>query len=191
MAFSTEQSEINEMTNQPEKFSVLVDLFNDGIAEKDMFLSELSRFERIDWTKENMLNQLFAYNALGAAYGTLKSNSLDCSKAYYDNEYVYKEISYYHNLHYVVVRVAKEEWASLYLTAFRLWCRAYLCIANAYDHLGRFNEAQQYYKLAALDEKNAIDVEINQGYSYANMHAFWIEEEPWIVRKSPTIDAKA
>ena len=184
MILSTEQSEINEMTNQLEKFSALVDLYNEGLADKDMFWSELTRFEKIDWKEENMLNQLFAYNALGTAYGNLKSKNLDYTKAYYDSEYVYKEISYYHNLHYVVARVTKEEWAALYWTAFRLWCRAFLCLANAYDHLGRFNEAQQYYKLAAMDDKNATDVEINQGYSYANMHAFWIEEEPWIVRKA-------
>ena len=190
MNLSIEQSEINEMTEQLEKFSALVDLYNDGMADKDMFMSELSRFESIDWTKENMFNQLLAYNALGAAYGNLKSKSLDYTKAYYDNEFVYKEISFYHNLHYVVTRVRKERWAALYWTAFRLWCRAYLCLANVYDHMGRFCEAQQYYKLAAMDEKNVADVEINQGYSYANMHAFWTEEEPWIVRRAQLLMRK-
>lgn len=190
MNLSIEQSEINEMTNQLERFSALVDLYNDGLADKDMFLSELWRFEKIDWTKENMLNQLLAYNALGAAYGNLKSKSLDYTKAYYDNEFVYKEVSYYHNLHYVAVRVTREEWSALYWTAFRLWCRAYLCLANAYDHLGRFCEAQQFYKLAAMDDKNVDDVEINQGYSYANMHAFWKEEEAWIVRKAQQLMRK-
>lgn len=190
MNLSIEQSEINELTGKLEKFSALVDLFNDGLADKELFLSELARFERIDWTKENMFNQLLAYNALGAAYGNLKSKNLDYTKAYYDNEYVYKEISYYHNLHYVVFRVKKEQWAALYWTAFRLWCRAYLCLANAYDHMGRFCEAQQYYKLAAMDEKNTDDAEINQGYSYANMHAFWTEEEPWIVRKAQQLMKK-
>lgn len=172
------------MTEQLEKFSALVDLYNDGMADNDMFMSELARFESVDWSKENMFNQLLAYNALGAAYGNLKSKNLDYTKAYYENEYIYKEISYYHNLHYVVTRVKKEQWAALYWTGFKLWCRAYLCLANAYDHMGRFCEAQQYYKLAAMDEKNVDDVEINQGYSYANMHAFWTEEEPWIVRRS-------
>ena len=190
MNFSIEQSEINEMTEELKKFSALVDLFNDGLAGIDMFMSELTKFESIDWTKENMFNQLLAYNALGAAYGNLKSKSLDYTKAYYENEYVYKEISYYHNLHYVVSRVRIEQWATLYWNAFRLWCRAYLCLANAYDHLGRFCEAQQYYKLAAMDVKNLEDVEINQGYSYANMHAFWTEEEPWIVRKAQILIQK-
>lgn len=190
MNFSIEQSEINEMTEELKKFSALVDLFNDGLAGIDMFMSELTKFESIDWTKENMFNQLLAYNALGAAYGNLKSKSLDYTKAYYENEYVYKEISYYHNLHYVVSRVRIEQWATLYWNAFRLWCRAYLCLANAYDHLGRFCEAQQYYKLAAMDVKNLEDVEINQGYSYANMHAFWTEEEPWIVRKAQILMQK-
>ena len=57
MNLSTEQSEINEMTEQLEKFSALVDLYNDGMADKVLLLSELSRFENIDWTKENMFNQ--------------------------------------------------------------------------------------------------------------------------------------
>lgn len=77
MNLSIEQSEINGMIEQLEKFSALVDLYNDGMADKDLFLSELSRFESIDWTKENMFNQLLAYNALGAAHGNLKSKSLD------------------------------------------------------------------------------------------------------------------
>ena len=163
MNLSIEQSEINEMTGKLEKFSALVDLYNDGLADKEMFLSELTCFDSIDWTKENMLNQLLAYNAIGAAYGNLKSKSLDYTMAYYDNEFVYKEISYYHNLHYVVTRVKKEQWAALYLTAFETSCRAYLHLANAYDHMGRFCEAQQYYKLAAMDEKNTKEVEINLG----------------------------
>ena len=190
MNLSTEQSEINEMSEQLEKFSALVDLYNDGRADKDMFMSELSRFESIDWTKENMFNQLLAYNALGAAYGNLKYKNLDSTKAYYDNEYVYKEISYYHNLHCVVSRVKKEQWAALYWTAFKHWCKAYLNLANAYDHVGRFCEAQQYYRLAAMDEENKKMVEVNQGYSYANMHAFWTEEEPWIVRKAQILMRK-
>lgn len=190
MNLSTEQSEINEMSEQLEKFSALVDLYNDGRADKDMFMSELSRFESIDWTKENMFNQLLAYNALGAAYGNLKYKNLDSTKAYYNNEYIYKEISYYHNLHCVVSRVKKEQWAALYWTAFKHWCKAYLNLANAYDHVGRFCEAQQYYRLAAMDEENKKMVEVNQGYSYANMHAFWTEEEPWIVRKAQILMRK-
>ena len=190
MNSSIEQSEINEMTKKLERFSALVDLYNDGLADNDMFLSELSQFEKIDWTKENIFNQLLAYNALGAAYGNLKSKNLDNTKAYFENEYVHKEISYYHNLHYVVSRVKKEQSAALYWTAFRLWCRAYLCLANAYDHLGRFCEAQQYYNLAALDEIIQTDVEINQGFSYANIHAFYKEEEPWIVRRAQILMKK-
>lgn len=184
MNLSTKQSEINELTESLEKFSALVDLYNEGRADKDMFLSELSKFEKIDWTKENMLNQLMAYNALGTAYGNLKIKELDYTKAYYENEFVYKEISYYHNLLYVVARIAKEEWAALYYTTFKLCSRAYMCIANAYDHIGRFCEAQQYYKLATLDDGISKNVEINQGFSLANIHSFYEEEEPWVVRKA-------
>ena len=78
----------------------------------------------------------------------------------------------------------------MYLNAFRASCRAYLCLANAYDHLGRFCEAQQYYRMALLDSTNTQEVERNQGFSYANMHAFWPEEEPFIVRKAQQIIRK-
>ena len=54
MNLSTDQSEINEMTKKLEQFSALVDLFYDGLADKEMFLSELANFERIDWTKESL-----------------------------------------------------------------------------------------------------------------------------------------
>lgn len=81
MNFSIEQSEVNEMTEKLKQFSELVDLYRDGLTSKEILLSELSHFETIDWTKENMFNQLLAYNALGAAYGNLKRNSLDCTEA--------------------------------------------------------------------------------------------------------------
>ena len=184
---STAQSEITEMTSKLKQFAALVELYRDDMTDKDMFMSELSYFESVDWTKENYFNQLLAYTALGSAYGFLKSKNLDYTLAYYDNEYVYKEISYYHNVHYIVSRVSNEQWAALYISATKTSCRAFLCLANAYDHLGRFCEAQQFYRLANLDDANQKDVEINQGYSYANMHSFYTEEEPWIVRKAQAL----
>lgn len=190
MRLSTKQSGIDEMTDALKKFSMLVDLYSDDRVNEKLFISELARFEEIDWLQENVFNQLLAYYTLASAYGVLKSKKLDYTKAYYQNEYVYKEISYYHNLHYVVSRVKKEQWAALYWSAFRLWCRAYLCLANAYDHLGRFCEAQQFYNLAVLDKNLMNNVEINRGFSYANMHTFWKEEEPWIVRKAQILMKK-
>lgn len=184
MIFSTRQSELNELTDKLEKFSALVDLYNEGRTTKELLLSELSYFENMDWSRENLFNQLLAYNVFASAYGILKQQTLDFTKAYYNNEYVYKEISYYHNILYVVTRVRKEQWSALYWTAYKMWCRAYLYLANICDHIGRFCEAQQYYHLAAMDKECVAEVEINQGYSYANMHAFWKEEEPWIVKRA-------
>ena len=190
MKYSIEQSEITERTEQINKFALLVDLFNNKAVDRETFMDELSKIEQIDWAKENLFNQLIGYCVLGDAYGILKSRELDFRKAYYTNEYVYKEVSYYHNVQYLITRVKREEWAALYLNAFRASCRAYLCLANAYDHLGRFCEAQQYYRMALLDSTNTQEVERNQGFSYANMHAFWPEEEPFIVRKAQQIIRK-
>ena len=190
MKYSIEQSEITERTEQINKFALLVDLFNKKAVDRETFLAELSKIEQTDWAKENLFNQLIGYCVLGDAYGILKSRELDFRKAYYNNEYVYKEVSYYHNVQYLITRVKKEKWAALYPNAFRTSCRAYLCLANAYDHLGRFCEAQQYYRMALLDSTNTQEVERNQGLSYANMHAFWPEEEPFIVRKAQQIIRK-
>lgn len=190
MKYSIEQSEITERTEQINKFALLVDLFNNKAVDRETFMAELSKIEQTDWAKENLFNQLIGYCVLGDAYGILKSRELDFRKAYYTNEYVYKEVSYYHNVQYLITRVKREEWATLYLNAFRASCRAYLCLANAYDHLGRFCEAQQYYRMALLDSTNTQEVERNQGFSYANMHAFWPEEEPFIVRKAQQIIRK-
>lgn len=190
MKYSIEQSEITERTEQINKFALLVDLFNKKAVDRETFMAELSKIEQTDWAKENLFNQLIGYCVLGDAYGILKSRELDFSKAYYNNEYVYKEVSYYHNVQYLITRVKREEWAALYLTAFRTSCRAYLCLANAYDHLGRFCEAQQYYRMALQDSYNTTKVEVNQGFAYANMHSFWTEEEPFIVRKAQQIIRK-
>lgn len=190
MKYSMEQSEITERTEQINKFASLVDLFNKNLVGKETFITELSKIEQIEWSKENLFNQLMGYCVLGDAYGTLKSRELDFRKAYYTNEYVYKEVSYYHNVQYLISRVKREEWAALYFTAFTTSCRAYLCLANAYDHLGRLCEAQQYYRMALLDSCNTQKVEESQGFSYANMHAFWTEEEPFIVRKAQQIIRK-
>ena len=190
MKYSIEQSEITERTEQINKFALLVDSFNKKAVDRETFMAELSKIEQTDWAKENLFNQLIGYCVLGDAYGILKSRELDYSKAYYNNEYVYKEVSYYHNVQYLITRVKREEWAALYLNAFRASCRAYLCLANAYDHLGRFCEAQQYYRMALQDSYNTPKVEVNQGFAYANMHSFWTEEEPFIVRKAQQIIRK-
>ena len=187
---SIEQSKITERTEQINKFASLVDLFNKNAINRETFMAELSKIEQIEWSKENLFNQLIGYCVLGDAYGILKNRELDFRKSYYNNEYVYKEVSYYHNVQYLITRVKKEEWAALYLTAFRTSCRAYLCLANAYDHLGRFSEAQQYYRMALQDSYNIPNVEVNQGFAYANMHSFWFEEEPFIIRKAQQIIRK-
>lgn len=118
MKYSIEQSEITERTEQINKFALLVDLFNKKAVDRETFMAELSKMEQTDWPKENLFNQLIGYCVLGNAYGILKSRELDFSKAYYNNEYVYKEVSYYHNVQYLITRVKREEWAALYLTAF-------------------------------------------------------------------------
>lgn len=184
MNLAITESELTDLTNELSQFTALIDRYNAGMVDKDKLLQEVARFDAIDWQKENMFNQMLGYFALASAYGNLKSKSLDYTNAYYDNEYVYKEISYYHNVQYVVSRVRKEQWGALYLSAFGLACRSYLSLANAYDHLGRFCEAQQCYRFAAKDKRNIEEVEFNQGYSYANMHSFWTEEELWIVRRA-------
>lgn len=184
MKYSIEQSEITERTDQINQFALLVDKYNRNDIDIEKFISELDKIEKTDWTKENLFNQLLGYSVLGDAYGALKRRNLDYARAYYTNEYVYKEISYYHNVQYLITRVRKEEWAALYVAAFTISCRAYLCLANAYDHLGRFCEAQQYYRMALIDAHNTKEVEINQGFAYANMHTFWTKEEPFIIRKA-------
>lgn len=184
MKYSIEQSEITERTDQINQFALLVDKYNRNDIDIEKFISELDKIEKTDWTKENLFNQLLGYSVLGDAYGALKRHNLDYTRAYYTNEYVYKEISYYHNVQYLITRVRKEEWAALYVAAFTISCRAYLCLANAYDHLGRFCEVQQYYRMALQDAHNTKEVEINQGFAYANMHTFWTKEEHFIIRKA-------
>lgn len=184
MNYSNRQSEITELTKEIEKFSILVDLYVNERSSIEMLLSEIKRFEDNNWKSENLFNQLYVYSVLAAAFGALKSKNLNYTQAYYNDEYVYKEIGYYHNVQYVVSRVRKEQWATLYNTAFRIYCRSFLCLANAYDHIGRFCEAQQYYTKAASDRNNLKDIEINRGYSYANIHSFWEHEEPWIIRRA-------
>ena len=112
---SIEQSKITERTEQINKFASLVDSFNKNAINRETFMAELSKIEQIEWSKENLFNQLIGYCVLGDAYGILKTRELDFRKAYYNNEYVYKEVSYYHNVQYLITRVKKEEWAALFL----------------------------------------------------------------------------
>ena len=126
MNLSIEQSKTTKLTENLEKFSLLVDQYSRGGVSDHLFVSEVNRIERIDWKKENMFNQLLAYTVLASAYCTLKCKKLDYSQVYYTNEYVYKEISYYHNVQYIVAKVSKEQWAALYNTAFHIYCRVLL-----------------------------------------------------------------
>lgn len=110
MNFTLTESELTELTTELSQFTALIDQYNVGMVGVENLLQEVARFEAIDWQKENMFNQMLGYYALASAYGSLKSKRLDYTEAYYDNEYVYKEISYYHNVQYVVSRVRKEQW---------------------------------------------------------------------------------
>ena len=107
-----------------------------GVNE-DAFLAELERLEHIDRKGETLFNQMIGYYNMAVAYGALKQRKLDYTKAYYRDEYVYKEVSCYHNVQYIISRVTKEQWAALYMTAFSIACRSCLNLANTYDHLGR------------------------------------------------------
>ena len=184
MNLSINESQAIELTDILKKSAEIVQLFTDNKVPKETLLEEVSYLEGRDWAKENMFNKLLGYSVLGDAYCALKTKCLSCEQSYYNEEYVYKEISYYHNVHYVVSKVMRTEYVALYATAMRTGFRAYLCLANAYDHQGRFCEAQQYYHLASKDIHNVKDVEINQALSYANMHSYWVNEEPWIVRRA-------
>lgn len=184
MKTSIEQSKITEFTEEIEAFSMVHDSFYTGVICEETFMNKLKTFESHDFSKENLFNQLNAYFCLGCAYNALKIRKLDCSKAYYRNEYEDKEVCYFRNVLYIANRVRKEEWFSLYYSAWKISMRATLYLANAYDHLGRFNEALQYYDEAASDEANVHEVELNKGYCYANMHAFWPEAEPFVVRRA-------
>lgn len=73
MKDSIEQSEITEITEQINKFALLVDLFNKKNIDRETFMAELSKIEQTDWAKENLFNQLIGYCVLGDAYGILKS----------------------------------------------------------------------------------------------------------------------
>ena len=94
MKYSIEQSKITERTDQINQFALLVDKYNRNDIDIEKFISELAKIEKTDWTKENLFNQLLGYSVLGDAYGALKRRNLDYARAYYTNEYVYKEISY-------------------------------------------------------------------------------------------------
>ena len=119
MKYSIEQSEITERTEQINKFALLVDLFNNKAVERETFMAELSKIEQTDWAKENLFNQLIGYCVLGDAYGILKSRELDFRKAYYNNEYVYKEVSYYHNVQYLITRVKKRRMGGIVSYCFQ------------------------------------------------------------------------
>ena len=45
------------MTEKLEKFFAFVDLYKDERTDKELFMSELSRFETVDCSKENLFNQ--------------------------------------------------------------------------------------------------------------------------------------
>lgn len=95
MKYSIEQSEITERTEQINKFALLVDLFNKKAVDRESFMTELSKIEQTDWSKENLFNQLIGYCVLGDTYRILKSRELDFRKAYYNNACVYKVSTYF------------------------------------------------------------------------------------------------
>lgn len=190
MKSSIEQSEITEFSEKIKTFSAIHDSFYTGRISEEAFLIKLKAFESHDLSDENLFNQMNACFCLGCAYNALKIRNLDCAKVYYRNEYEDKEVCFFRNVLYIANRVRKEEGIPLCYKAWKISMRARLYLASAYDHLGRINEALQYYDEAASDEANTREVELNKGYCYANMHAFWPETEPFVVRLAQEILSK-
>lgn len=187
MELFKKESEITELSLKLLAFSRLVDRYYEGRVVESDIVEQLQDLEAVDLDEESLFNRLLAYSIFATSYCALKCRNLSYQKAYYNNVYVNKEIGYLHSVFYTLSRIKEKGNVALLQTALNFTIRTYVCLANAYDHMGRFNEAIQYYRMALEMNPNDNDAEMNLGYAFANMHSFWVKEEPYVVARAQGI----
>lgn len=181
MDYSTKEAEMNNFTDKLNEYAKVFDGYANHITPEGVFMKSLEELESADLSSEPLFNKMIAYFNLGCAYNNIKLKKNSYVRLEYADVVVTKEIAYFRKCLRVITHIFEQEIIVLIPNAKRFQSRTYLYLANAYDHIGRFAEAQQFYHLALCDSSIVREVEINLGFSWGNTHSYYFEQEPLMI----------
>lgn len=180
------ESEVTEKSESLSQFGSIIDEIKTGrrqVNEVEVIVETVE-----GWLKTDQLNtfdRLMSYYILGQAYNTKKCLTQDPVQAMFNNSLVLKEIFCYRKTLNIAEEIKERGIWVLNKTVLGCAYQANVHLGNVYDHLGRHQDAQYYYLLAAQMIPSDYMWKFNVGFSLGGMFGYYENRvKPFVVEQA-------
>lgn len=180
------ESVVTKTSKKLELFGFVIDEVKCGrksIGEIDSIVRTVE-----GWLHDSQLNtfdRMMSYYVLGQAYNTKKCLTLSPSQAMFNQPLALKEIFCYRKILNIAEEIREKGICVLYNTAIGCVYQAYVHMGNVYDHLGRHQDAQYSYLLAAHMMPSDYMWKFNVGFSLGGMFGYYENRvKPFVVEQA-------
>ena len=183
------EAEVTKASERLRDFGLVVDEVKYGRSSIKDIDSIVATVE--GWLQDenlNTLDRLMAYYVLGQAYNTKKCLTVNPSQAMFNNSLVLKEIFCYRKILSIAEEIRERGIWVLYKTVLGCIYQAYVYLGNLYDHLGRHQDAQYSYLLAAQMMPSDYMWKFNVGFSLGGMFGYYENRvKPFVVEQAKAL----
>lgn len=180
------ESEVTEVSKKLKSFGLVIDEVKFGrrtIKDIDSIVATVE-----GWLQNENLNtfdRLMSFYVLGQAYNAKKCLTVDPSRAMFNNSLVLKEIFCYRKTLNIAEEIKERGLWVLYKTVLGCVYQANVHLGNVYDHLGRHQDAQYSYLLAAQMMPSDYMWKFNVGFSLGGMFGYYENRvKPFVVEQA-------
>ncbi len=183
------EAEVTKVSERLRDFGLVVDEVKYGRSSIKDIDSIVATVE--GWLQDenlNTLDRLMSYYVLGQAYNTKKCLTVNPSQAMFNNSLVLKEIFCYRKTLSIAEEIRERRIWVLYKTVLGCIYQAYVYLGNLYDHLGRHQDAQYSYLLAAQMMPSDYMWKFNVGFSLGGMFGYYENRvKPFVVEQAKAL----
>lgn len=183
------EAEVTKVSERLRDFGLVVDEVKYGRSSIKDIDSIVATVE--GWLQDenlNTLDRLMSYYVLGQAYNTKKCLTVNPSQAMFNNSLVLKEIFCYRKTLSIAEEIRERGIWVLYKTVLGCIYQAYVYLGNLYDHLGRHQDAQYSYLLAAQMMPSDYMWKFNVGFSLGGMFGYYENRvKPFVVEQAKAL----
>lgn len=183
------ESEVTQISEKLKSFGSLIDEVTYGRKDVKEIDSITETVER--WLQNENLNtfdRLMSFYVLGQAYNAKKCLTVNPSQAMFNNSLVLKEIFCYRKTLNIAEEIRERGIWILYKTVLGCIYQAYVHLGNLYDHLGRHQDAQYSYLLAAQMMPSDYMWKFNVGFSLGGMFGYYENRvKPFVVEQAKAL----
>lgn len=183
------EAEVTKVSEKLRDFGLVVDEVKYGRSSIKDIDSIVATVE--GWLQDenlNTLDRLMSYYVLGQAYNTKKCLTVNPSQAMFNNSLVLKEIFCYRKTLSIAEEIRERGIWVLYKTVLGCIYQAYVYLGNFYDHLGRHQDAQYSYLLAAQMMPSDYMWKFNVGFSLGGMFGYYENRvKPFVVEQAKAL----